>query len=201
MTWSLGETEALAKKAANGAGFSPGEAEEAGCAVRWLCARDIGGSEALAALLTAKYAGLTEDQCPIGQGTRLCDGVMGFDSPPPELGPVVCPIILLPFTAWSASQFGWNIEARFGDSFYRLTPDGHVLGEPDKRDRFDISIPRRVALKQDISPTGSPLTQTRRVQHSADAVKTLKNFAAKTYAPITDDSRKLGAGAGLVDND
>ncbi len=50
--YSLGEIDALAKKATRGAGYSWGIAEETGKAVRWLCAYGFSGAEALANHLT-----------------------------------------------------------------------------------------------------------------------------------------------------
>ncbi|NND22495.1 MAG: DUF3726 domain-containing protein, partial [Silicimonas sp.] len=41
MSYSLNEVEATAKKAARGAGYPWGLAEEAAKATRWLCAHDI----------------------------------------------------------------------------------------------------------------------------------------------------------------
>ena len=52
MSWSLGEAEALAIKAARGAGLPWGLAEEAGAALRWLEGRGLPGADALAQLLT-----------------------------------------------------------------------------------------------------------------------------------------------------
>ena len=47
ISWSLGETAALATKAARGAGMQWGLADETGVAVSWLQARGIPGLSAL----------------------------------------------------------------------------------------------------------------------------------------------------------
>ncbi|MEL7259121.1 MAG: DUF3726 domain-containing protein, partial [Pseudomonadota bacterium] len=46
MSWSLNEVESLARKAARGAGYSWGLAEEAGKATRWTCAAGWPGGTA-----------------------------------------------------------------------------------------------------------------------------------------------------------
>lgn len=128
MTRSLGEIEALARKAARGAGRSWGMAEEAGRAARWLAARGLPGPAALAALLIrtdgAAHATLCPRPhwaqgtqgtqgaqprwhatgavlCPLVAGTVLCD--RGADLAPGDLpltlGPTAQPLLVLPFVA------------------------------------------------------------------------------------------------------
>ena len=53
MNWSLNELDAMARKAARGAGYSWGLAEEAGRATRWLAAAGLPGPMCLAQLLAA----------------------------------------------------------------------------------------------------------------------------------------------------
>ena len=76
MSWSLGETAALALKAARGAGLSWGMAEEAAGAVFWLHQRGLPGISALCGYLdvcghdrTGEYA-----LCPLETGSALSDG-------------------------------------------------------------------------------------------------------------------------------
>jgi hypothetical protein len=51
--YSLTEIEAHTRKAARGAGYEWGEAEEMGKAVRWLCANGVNGAEQCLTLLKA----------------------------------------------------------------------------------------------------------------------------------------------------
>ncbi|HAG24232.1 MAG TPA: DUF3726 domain-containing protein, partial [Alphaproteobacteria bacterium] len=51
MSWSLGETAALALKAARGAGMSWGLAEETAASVVWLHSRGLPGISALCSYL------------------------------------------------------------------------------------------------------------------------------------------------------
>ena len=48
MNYSLNEIDGLARKAARGAGLEWGLTEEAGKAVRWLCAASLPGADCLA---------------------------------------------------------------------------------------------------------------------------------------------------------
>lgn len=105
MTWSLNEIEALSRKAARGAGYSWGLADEAGRAVRWLEARGEPGATALLELLSWRdgkaYPSTVPGQasvCPIVAGTMLCDGVLLRD----EIDglPLHSPLLMQPFIAW-----------------------------------------------------------------------------------------------------
>ena len=53
MSYSLNEMEATAKRAARGAGYSWGLAEEASKATRWLCTQGLDGAAELAHVLGA----------------------------------------------------------------------------------------------------------------------------------------------------
>ena len=81
MSWSLGETGALAIKAARGAGFAWGLAEDAGFAVVWLQARGLPGAPALCSYLSW-YAANNHRQdeqtgrCPLLTGAAISDGVV-----------------------------------------------------------------------------------------------------------------------------
>ena len=65
MTLSLNEVQAQAFKAARGAGYAWGLAEEAGKATRWLCGHGLDGVALLVELLEAAP---DPDQCPLTQG-------------------------------------------------------------------------------------------------------------------------------------
>ena len=100
MTYSLGEIEALCLKAARGAGFPWGLAEDAGRAVRWLEARGQNGAAALAGLLSATDGMPRDDNCPIAYGSALADM--------PPVAPIsrpalLNPILLEPFLAGTAT--------------------------------------------------------------------------------------------------
>ncbi len=70
ITVSLNEIDAMARKAARGAGYAWGLAEEAGRAVRWLEARGLPG---LAALLRHLERGAPNETSPLLAGATLSD--------------------------------------------------------------------------------------------------------------------------------
>ena len=111
MSWSLGETAALALKAARGAGMSWGLAEETAASVVWLHSRGLPGISALCSYL-GQYLGQhlgqaaapqsPEGGCPIMTGCALIDGMMDVpetSSQTLDLGHVHAPLLLLPFVA------------------------------------------------------------------------------------------------------
>ena len=127
MSWSLGETGALALKATRGAGFSWGIAEEAATAVIWLHEHGFAGAAALCSYLSwhsrqAKPApsafSKNQDQyaasggsvlhreaeaaCPLMTGSVISDGIAPLPDQMDkvvELGQVRMPLLLLPFVA------------------------------------------------------------------------------------------------------
>ena len=107
MSWSLGETSALALKATRGAGLSWGLAEEAAGAVAWLHERGLPGTAALCSYLStiadaASLHGSRDAACPLLTGSALSDGTIAAPSDASEtldLGRVLSPLLLLPFVA------------------------------------------------------------------------------------------------------
>ena len=152
MSWSLNEVEVLAKKAAKGAGYSWGQAEDTGRAVRWLEARGLKGAAALVAHLAKNDTAL----CPITTGIAVADGVTPVGDV--DLASLDQPMLFLPFAFWA----GEDLSTTLG-----LSPDA----------------------------------ETCRSFTDAATMAALAAHAHKTYAPATDESRALGAGAGLTDND
>ncbi len=191
MSWSLGETRALAIKAARGAGMPWGMAEEAGFAVRWLQANGAPGAAALARYLEWRDGGCegVHDLCPIGLGTALMDAGRGV---PEALGRVRQPLLLVPFVA-------------------RCTPSGMALRWPGAQliaseAGLVTDAPRETLLAEEAECEAARAVAqvfdgtTRVPEGEAAAIATLDHFAARTYAPATEASR-AGAGAGTSDND
>lgn len=183
---SLGELQALCLRATRGAGRAVGTAEDAGHAVRWLCARGLAGGEALAALLRATdgmataalvgaLPGATHvDQgalCPLALGGYLSDSGLVPEGP---IGPVCAPLLLRPFLT-HLSPYGVDI-----------MPENATHGP-----QVIQMVHRETACLPVLS----------RAQISAETLAALQSFAARTYAPETDQRRAKGAGAGLSDND
>lgn len=215
MNHSLNETEALCHKAARGAGFSWGLAQEAGRAARWLEAHGIAGTAALAGLLKrndgADYATLAPlaqapiwqaragQLCPIITGAALCDRAKAVaQSRVIDLGPFGWPVLLLPFA---------NAIAILAHRTIRLTWDGVTVATDAWNTRIDGNARLMCDVAQSIRfdttdalPHNNLPTRTR-ADIPPDTFAQLTAFAARTYAPATEASRIAGAGAGLSDND
>ena len=190
MSYSLAEIDAQCRKAARGAGYPWGLAEEAGRAVRWLEARGMPGAEALAGLLAAQdgcdYAMLRPASldgiwqaaggalCPIIAGVTLADHAPF--KVPPRLGTVRAPVLLLPFLA--AANLWCDESANFADR--------------DDLDFAEVSLTHGPHDLPDPSPASRVI--------APDVWAALDRFAHRTYVPATDASR-AGAGAGETDND
>jgi hypothetical protein len=204
MTLSLNEIEAAAKKAARGAGYPWGLAEEAAKAVRWLCARDVDGCAALAQLLAqtdgaelADWAPQIGDVwqarggtlCPLATGAALSDRAVAEV----QLGRIAVPVLLAPFAALAARRLGvvtiaWPEMTALTDGD-RLCLRGAAGAAAD-----DAALTIGGTL-------ADPNPMRTRCAPDPDAWAALLRLAHRTYAPATEQSRLRGAGAGLSDSD
>ena len=211
MTWSLNEIGSLTRKAARGAGFSWGMAEEAGRAARWLAAVGLPGPEALADLLetTDDVAHGTlcpmdpnaEDWqasggvlCPIAAGTALADTAdMLGDAK--TLHSVIQPLLLVPFVATVSDTTGRALNLAWMGATFHFASDlrGAVTSQSARTDT--------VILSGDTAADLPPLACQLRYDLCPDVAARLTLLAQRTYAPETEASRLGGAGAGLSDND
>ena len=201
MSWSLGETAALALKAARGAGLSWGLAEEAAGAVFWLHQRGLPGIAALCSYLETcgKSAVANDAACPLVLGSALSEGTHPVPDAVDEqldLGPVTAPLLLLPFVATIAPGTVWLTTPRltipgYGDSAHDDWHSGWLRGMAPCR------------LHRGRAPQIDPgrANQTRLPDQFSCCIERLTSYAYRTYAPATSQSRLAGAGAGLTDND
>lgn len=179
MSWSIGEIGVLTVKAARGAGLSWGEAEEFGWAVRWLARAGLPGVEAAADCLTAPGRA-----CPVALGLSVADrGDAGHLS---SSGPVMRPILILPFLA------------RLADSEHAVAVT--VDGIPCTVARGGVAGAAALPPEGVVLPAGHapvpvvPPPLTRIAAISPAALGILDDLSARTYAPATEASRRLGAG-------
>ena len=193
-TWSLNEIEALALKAARGAGFEWGLAEEAGQAVRWLLARDLPGADALLAICVAGSS-KTPEFCPLTFGCALCDGLVSVSNATSRK--VVAPLLVLPFLAWTAKREKTSLSLEWKGAAFVVTADGTLMGSADNPIIKHATVTVGLVENCDLSPS--------KIGHRAlvdcETYVALSDLAARTYAPATAASRESGAGAGLTDND
>ena len=214
MNLSLNEVESTAKKAARGAGLSWGIAEEAGKAARWLCAQGINGCGQLARHLQgADYASFADlstvpsdgiwraasgPLCPLSAGASLSDWSDELMRHKIELQDVAFPMLLFPFAAGAARHLRavvvleWKGTVCMTDGVNASISRAAGAADPVRAEHVTIRLGGRLAK---LLPG-----QTRADCDPADWT-VLSHFASRTYAPATEQSRLLGAGAGVSDND
>lgn len=206
MTHSLNEVEALAKKAARGAGLSWGEADEAGKAVRWLCglrcdgvgvfARWLGSSEreldnAPLSVSDPVWRSLSGRLDPFRCGAMLSDFAHRLpEQRRIEWAGLSFPLLILPFVARSALHIRQPVSVSWGA--VSMVSDGHGVTLSDDAgllaDSCDIAV---VSLD---CAMGAQAASVTRAYPAADDLAVLEAFAHRTYAPATEESRRLGAG-------
>lgn len=201
--YSLNEIEAVAKKAARGAGYTWGLAEEAGKAVRWLCARDADGCTALADLIVRFDGAVPQDITPNPDGTQwqassgiLCPLMMGCilsdharlsNVQSTQIGPIAEPILLLPFAANWAKLRNRQIGLEWVTG--QAVTDGTAFSMQGHMGRSADQITMHINGKM-----AAPSPRRTRVEPAPMAWETLTSFAHRTYAPATEESRMKGAG-------
>ncbi|WP_170409918.1 DUF3726 domain-containing protein [Ruegeria atlantica] len=209
MNVSLNEVEATAKRAARGAGYSWGLAEEAAKATRWLCAQGQNGTRALAQLLQLELTRApaqhtppnlssewqSDDQlCPLATGALLSDCALRLNSSPIEIRNVAVPELLLPFAANAARLLKTCVSLEYDQAVAET--DGYDLS-------LTALIPNHAhqVLVRLGGQVNTPAPHRTRADPDPSDWDILNQFAHRTYAPATEESRLLGAGAGLSDND
>lgn len=211
MTFSLNEIEALAKKAARGAGYPWGIAEETGKAVRWLCAAGVDGCSALAKYLIDcdgddlsvrapkqgnTWTSIADRLCPLLAGAALSDLADTLHEGDLRLESVAHPILLAPFAGLSAQHLEAPVVLEWSDAF--VATDGKALVL-----RGDISASAATVIVRVETGFDHAHWQPKRSRADPDeeSLAILNSLAHRTYAPATETSRLAGAGAGLSDND
>ncbi|WP_027167734.1 DUF3726 domain-containing protein [Mesorhizobium sp. WSM3224] len=189
---SLNEVETLSAKAARGAGFSWGLAEDIGRAARRIAVEDENWGLAMLSLAENAQSfeapaparatrwrdgeadvAATRPLCPIRTAALLLD-----DPPPPSAMPLAILNIGLPI---------W-LDAMLRRSNMRMArPVGLLMP------RADIVVESRAGTMQPV--TGRRGTIDKRT------LAALNSFAAKTYVPESERSRVRGAGGGRVDDE
>lgn len=211
---SLNEIDALAAKAARGAGFSWGLAEEVAQSARWLAAHGFAWDGLLVRLLDHA------DAAPVSEPV-----VEGMTVRPADAGGVLCPVRLGAFWSDIGAPSGPTATrvhtpvlvipalARAlaaGSNHRTLSWPGNVVdiagGTASALDWSTIaSADAAVTLALGpaaAKPIAEPLpVRPRPLPLAADAETRLSAFAARTYVKASLQSRLAGAGAGLSDND
>jgi len=216
MTYSFNEIEAMAKRAARGAGCHWGHAEEAGKAARWLAEHDLPGPELLLKVLMARRDRNNDDAaprslsgtwradggdlCPLLAGSALSDlatelaGGRVF-----KLAAVTCPVLLAPYAGLVSQATGSTVSLSWDDTELRISSEGLAVNG----NRGGLAAPRadHVTCRKSTSQELRPVTAQTGCAVDAATWTALGDLAQRTFAPATEASRLAGAGAGLTDND
>ncbi len=216
MSYSLNEIEALSKRAARGAGLSWGMSEEAAKATRWLASHDLGGVALLAEMLAQNDKMPHVDNAPtsldgvwqaprgalspLTSGAALNDCAARLDADQAiEMAHVSHPLLIVPFAAWAAIHINAPVAVSWLD--IHVETDGFGIWVNDPQNQIQATLPAFVTCtraRHREDPVSTP-AQRGTAQPSSWAM--LNTFAQRTYAPATEESRILGAGAGTSDND
>jgi len=192
----------MSKGAARGSGLSWGQAEEVSFATVWLLKNGFDVSNDLISLLESDiiyppdnidediWQNKGGDLDPIKSGVALLD----LDTNKTiVLRNVFLPHFLIPFVAQLSQSM--LIEA---NNFSVVLIDGRVKTNikdwPSRSNEVKLSATSdKIELKYSQVP--------KRCQVADDVWNRLEELTYLTYAPVTEESRVLGAGAGLSDND
>ena len=199
---SINEIEGLCLKAARGAGFGWGLAEEAGYAAGWLAGHGIDGAAMVLARLqltdapvTALEAGLWRgDQgralCPIALGAALDDhaGLSGIET---VTGPVAVPVLVVPFLARAAKALGLGVVLDWDGGSLTIGPQVVGLQQLAKLGVSELRI--SAGLQQQAQSVEVPGV-------GAETLAALNSYAMRITVPASASSRQ-GAGAASSDND
>ena len=210
---SLSEIRSLCTRAARGAGFDWGHADEAGWAAAWLVAAGLPGPSILLGVLQeqrchgpvpqpGRWVASGGPVCPLRAGVALADHCKLPEGPGPAplvLEQVRFPAFVLPFVARAAGQLAQGLRIRTGFLMSTVVKEGLIFEQTDDLGHLpslaDITITRAMAMHG--SPNSHP-------QSGADVRlqdwRALDALALRMTVPPSDLSRNR-AGSGGDDND
>ena len=205
MKVSFNELKSMSKGAARGAGFDWGYAEDISFAVVWLAKNGYNSATTLLTFLDNKtiypptnineniWTNDKGDLDPIKTGVALLDLNI---SKTIVLKGIFLPLLIVPFVSQLKNVMlleGNNLKLVAENGFF----DSKVKYLPARADVLKISSTQGTQVFNKIGEY--PLTK--RCEVDNDVWNRLEEFTYRTYAPVTDESRMLGAGSGLSDND
>jgi hypothetical protein len=219
MHLSLSEISALCTKAARGAGFDWGHAEEAGQAAVWLARAGLPGPAMLCELLEdtrydapdpapGRWRG-RRPLCPLCSGVGLQEYALlpeGVGGGALILVQVACPGLILPFAARAAIHLGLSLRVEWpGASVSLPLENGDVLPPGNWQDSGPVDITLTPAAREGLPSGGAgPVASVGRVAHHDATIlsiwQRLDALALRTTVPASERSR-VGAGGGGSDND
>jgi len=217
---SLGQIEQMARKAARGAGFAWGLADQVGQAVRWLHTYALNGAPALAAHLDdctcdgapdyaarapARLAGVW--RAPIGPLDPLATGASMsdcIDAMPGgiETAAIARPLLAAAFIGHAAHSEGLAFEVTWPGCVLSCAR-GRVRAGGPAVDAATAAFMRCRPCAPHGPAFGGRCRAARIVETAVNAGvwARLEHHARRTHVSATAASRLAGAGAGLHDND
>ena len=199
MKRSLNEVTNAFRKAACGAGYPFGVAEDIARAGAALIMAGQDGAATIADILPAEK-GLPFSQTALAGAAHFDCAAGGEDRV--TLEAVDAPLLLVGFALASARQYGCSFRLTSGDIAFDVTPRGVCEGfSPDYH-----SGPVSVALLEgqiDVKPlvSGEAPVAGEGVEINEAAWPPINKWSMETCVPASEQSRLSGAGAGLTDND
>ena len=212
--YSLAEMETLSRKAARGAGFDWGLAEEAGKAARWLASIGLPGPALLCRLLMGNdgkpfealcptamvepWHALSGELCPLIAGAALVDRAEQLGtSHGVRLGKISLPVLTLPFVARAAVRLGYELEASWPGVRVVFRPDGIVIDA--EGDALSAEAANDLTVRA-AEPAAGRVVAPSNESRAVDAISwaALTRLAHRTLVPASEASR---AGAGGRDSD
>lgn len=182
---SYNEVQSIARKAARGAGFPHGAADDIGQAAVWLSARGVDAISVVVGTLAVQGVSVVLD------GFAAIDALCcGERDDVPLLGGAES-LLLLGFAGAAARETGLRLSLDFGG--------GDSLSLTRLRDAAQLA-PATLRLMPGCEDLDGDVAR-RPAAIDAEAYAAALVLAAKTYVPASDLSRTRGAGAGTTDND
>ena len=138
--------------------------------------------------------------CPLGSGAALNDCAERLAAGTGiAMRDVSYPLLVVPFAAWAALHIAAQVAVSWGG--LRVVTDGNGLFISNPDDALLVTKAPQLSCAQVATATGALSQPLSRGKVSPGAWAALNDFAQRTYAPATEASRRLGAGAGASDND
>ncbi|MFK7876910.1 MAG: DUF3726 domain-containing protein, partial [Paracoccaceae bacterium] len=115
------------------------------------------------------------------------------------LNDVLFPVLLIPFAAWAAQQVQSPLRVSWLGVLCHT--DGRNLWIDGAASDLYVAQTGRITCCVAPRPSPPPVPSQFRGTIQVQTWARLENYAQRTYAPATEASRLLGAGAGTNDND
>ena len=202
---SFSEIDTTSKRASKAAGFAWGIAEEVGKNMRNLEMFGLPGVKNLNFYLKKIKENPTEkpqkiekennphskEFCPIHCGTIFLDNCKVLESLKTiKFQSVSYPLLFLPFISRASEIVGKKISVQYEENNFLLNFDKTIFSKNIKNNEV-VSLAKEVSIEF-LENSNS---------FSIQEWKELYRLSEKTFVEETESSKKIGAGAGLTDND